>query len=83
MRIATWNVNSIRARQERVLDQIAADYQQPDQIKQYYRANPDLMQGLRAMVMEEQVVESLLSGARSKDVPMALDDLLKPAAPAP
>lgn len=68
------------ARQERMLDEIAGDYQQPEQIKQYYRGNPQLMQGLRAMVMEEQVVESLLAGARSKDVPMTLDDLLKPAA---
>lgn len=67
------------ARQDRVLDQIAADYQQPDQIKQYYRGRAELMQGLRAMVMEEQVVESLLAGAQSKDAKMSLDDLLKPA----
>ena len=67
------------ARQERVLGEIAADYQNPDQIKQYYRSNPQLMQGLRAIVMEEQVVEALLSGAKSSEVPMSLDDLLKPA----
>jgi trigger factor len=67
------------ARQDRVLDELAADYQQPEQIKQYYRSNPQLMQGLRAIVMEEQVVEALLSGAKSSEVPMALDDLLKPA----
>ena len=66
------------ARQEKLLDEIAADYQTPDQIKQYYRGRPDLMQGLRAIVMEEQVVEALLSGAKSKDHVMALDDLLKP-----
>ncbi|MGH9577343.1 MAG: hypothetical protein ACRD3R_07880, partial [Terriglobales bacterium] len=67
------------ARQLRLLDEIAADYQQPEQIKQYYRGNPQLMQGLRAMVMEEQVVESLLASAKFNDVPMALDDLLKAA----
>ena len=67
------------ARQDRLLDQLAADYQQPEQIKQYYRGRPELMQGLRAMVMEEQVVEALLAGAKSKETPMALDDLLKPA----
>jgi len=67
------------ARQERVLDQIAGEYQQPDQIKQYYRSRPELMQGLRAMVMEEQVVESLLGGAQTQDLKMSLDDLLKPA----
>jgi hypothetical protein len=31
------------------------------------------------MVMEEQVVESLLAAAKSSEVPMTLDDLLKPA----
>jgi len=67
------------ARQERLLDEIAADYEQPEQIKQYYRGRAELMQGLRAMVMEEQVVDTLLAGARSADVPMALDDLLKAA----
>jgi len=66
------------ARQDQLLDEIAADYQTPDQIKQYYRGRQDLMQGLRAIVMEEQVVEALLSGAKSKDVNMPLDDLLKP-----
>jgi trigger factor len=69
------------ARQDRVLDELAADYQQPEQIKQYYRSNPQLMQGLRAIVMEEQVVEALLAGAKASETPMALDDLLKPASP--
>ena len=62
----------------RLLKEIAADYQSPDQSKQYYRGNPQLMQGLRAMVMEEQVVEALLAAAKAKDAPMSLDDLLKP-----
>jgi len=70
------------SRLERVLDEVAGDYAQPEQVKQFYRGRPDLMQGLRAIVLEEQVVESLLSGAKQKDVPMSLDDLLKPAQPA-
>jgi hypothetical protein len=41
------------------------------------------MQGLRAIVLEEQVVESLLSGAALKDVPMSLDELLKRGQQAP
>lgn len=67
------------ARQDRLLDEIAADYQQAEQVKQHYRGRPELMQGLRAIVMEEQVVESLLAGARVTDAPMTLDALLKPA----
>jgi trigger factor len=67
------------ARLERVLNEVASEYAQAEQVKQYYRGRPELMQGLRAIVLEEQVVESLLSGAKQQDVPMALDDLLKPA----
>jgi trigger factor len=70
------------ARLERVLNEVAGEYAQPEQVKQYYRGRPELMQGLRAIVLEEQVVESLLAGAKQQDVPMALDDLLKPAQPA-
>ncbi|HUR41193.1 MAG TPA: trigger factor [Verrucomicrobiae bacterium] len=67
------------ARIERLLDEMAADYEQAEQVKAYYRQRPELMQGLRAMVLEEQVVESLLGGATQKDVQMPLDELLKPA----
>jgi trigger factor len=70
-------------RLDRQLDEMAADYQQPEQVKQYYRGRPELMQGLRAIVLEEQVVESLLAGAVQKDLPLSLDELLKPAGPAP
>ena len=64
------------ARVEQTLDGIANDYEHPDQIKQYYRGNPQLLQGLNAMVMEEQVVDSLLDGVKQKSVKLSLDELL-------
>jgi trigger factor len=68
-----------QARLDRVLDEIASEYAaQAEQVKQYYRSRPEMMQGLRAIVLEEQVVESLLSGATLKDRSMPLDELLKP-----
>jgi trigger factor len=70
------------ARLDRTLDEVAGDYQQPEQVKQYYRGRPELMQGLRAMVLEEQVVDALLADAQQRDAPMTLDQLLKPAEPA-
>ncbi len=41
------------------------------------------MQGLRAMVLEDQVVATLIEGAAMSEVPMSLDDLLKPTAATP
>ncbi|MGB0956257.1 MAG: trigger factor [Panacagrimonas sp.] len=66
------------ARVEAALDQLAGDYEQPEQVKQFYRAKPEMMQGLHAMVMEDQVVDTLLAGGKQEDQPMSLDELLSP-----
>ena len=71
------NIELDAARVDKQLDEIAADYEQPEQIKQHYRSQPQLMQGLRALVLEEQVVEALLKDAKSSETPMSLEDLLK------
>lgn len=66
--------------QERVtakMDEVAAGYgDQAEAVKNYYQQNPQLMQGLQAMVMEEQVVDTLLSGATVTEKETELDELL-------
>lgn len=71
------NIQFEPARAERLLAEIAADYEQPEEVLQLYRTRQDLMQGLRAVAIEEQVVEQLIAGARTVEVPMSLEDLLK------
>ncbi|WP_028079241.1 trigger factor [Solimonas soli] len=68
------------ARVETVLDGIAADYEQPEQVKAYYRSRPELLQGLRAMVLEDQVVDALVAGVTPSETPMSLEQLLNPQA---
>jgi trigger factor len=67
---------------EQALSDMAADYEQPEQVKQFYRGRQDLMQGLSAMVLEDQVVAALIQGVNATVVSMSLDDLLKPQAAA-
>ncbi len=62
---------------EATLSQIAADYDEPEQVKMYYRSRPEMLDGLRAIVVEEQVVEALLAEAKTSDQQMSLEDLLK------
>ncbi|TDU30705.1 trigger factor [Panacagrimonas perspica] len=64
------------------LDAMARDFEQPEQVKTYYRSRPEMMDGLRAMVLEDQVVDLLLEGARKVDKPMSLEQLLNPQAQA-
>lgn len=80
--IKTKEIKLDTARVDKALDGIAADYEQPEQVKAYYRSRQDLMQGLGAMVMEDQVVDALLAAAQPKERPMTLDELLNPKAAA-
>lgn len=60
------------------LDEMAGGYDpsQVEQVKQYYQSNPQMMQGIEAMVMEGQVIESLLANAKVKDKKVSLDELM-------
>ena len=70
------------ARVDEALDAMARDFEQPEQVKAYYRSRPEMLEGLRAMVLEDQVVDSLLADARKLDKPMSLEQLLNPQAAA-
>lgn len=61
-----------------LLDEMASEYEKPDMVRQHYRSRPDLMQGLRAIVLEEQVVEALIAGVQPTDKAVPLDELLNP-----
>ncbi|MDO9453098.1 MAG: trigger factor [Stagnimonas sp.] len=67
---------------EQTLNEMATDYEQPEQVKQFYRSRPDLLQGLRAVVLEDQVVDTLMAAAAVTDVPQSLETLLNPQAQA-
>ncbi len=76
--IKTKQIQLDAARVQALLDSIAADYEQPEQVKQFYRGRQDLMQGLHAMVLEEQVVEVLIAGTTPTEKTLTLDELLNP-----
>lgn len=71
-----------QARVDKALAEIAGDYEQPEQVMAYYRSRPELLQGLRAMVLEDQVVERLVSSVTPTETKLSLDELLNPPRPA-
>jgi len=74
--IKTMQIKLDTERLERTLDQIAGDYESPDQVKAYYRSRSDLMQGLSAMVLEDQVSDALAAAGTVTERPMTLDELM-------
>lgn len=65
-----------RERVDAKLDELASGYEQPEAVKGYYRSNPQMMQGVEAMVMEDQVVEMLLADAKIREREIGVDELL-------
>lgn len=69
----------LRADPERVESQIqelASAYDEPEQVVQYYRQNPQMMQGVEAMVIEEQLVDHVLEHAQVTDVDTDFDAVM-------
>ncbi|MGB1581341.1 MAG: hypothetical protein ACPHER_07530 [Nevskiales bacterium] len=68
------------AKVDEVLKSMAQGYGQSEEVINYYKSNPQIMQGIEAMAMEEQVVEKLLDGAKVKEVTMSYEKLMEQAA---
>ncbi|MEF3193728.1 MAG: trigger factor, partial [Halothiobacillaceae bacterium] len=67
------------ARVDALLDDIAASYEDPAEVKVYYKSHPELMQNLEALAIEDLVVEHVLTKAKVTDKPMSFDEVVKPA----
>lgn len=60
------------------IDEIAATYEQPEEVLQYYYSNQQLMSGLEAAVLEDQVVEHILSSAKLEEEQQSYEEALQP-----
>ncbi len=75
--------NDLRLEPKRVneaINLIASTYEDPQQVVDLYRNDPNLMQGLQARVMEEQVIDWIAERAQATDVAMSFTDALRPNA---
>ena len=67
------------ARVEAMLDDIAAPYDEPEQVKSWYHGNDEQMSQLRNAAIEEQVVDWLLEKMTVSPVVMSYEDALAAA----
>lgn len=64
---------------EKILE-IAATYEQPEQVIEAYQSDPRMLDNVRSLVLEEQVVEWIVEHAAVTDKPMSFDALMRPGA---
>ncbi len=60
---------------ESTLAEMAAAYEQPDQLKEYYRQNKDARASLESMVLEDQVVNHILSRAKVTEKQSSFEEM--------
>ena len=61
---------------ESTIEEMAIAYEQPDQVRDYYRQNQQARSGIEGMVLEDQVVTHILDKARVTEQETSFDDLM-------
>jgi len=62
------------------IEEMAAAYQEPEQVIEWYYKNEQQLEDVRAVVLEEQVVDTVLGKAKVTDVTVPYEEAVKPAA---
>jgi len=73
--------NDLRLEPARLMETlrlIASTYEQPDQVIELYRNDPQLMSGLQNRVMEEQVIDWIAEKANHTEQAMSFQDAIRP-----
>ncbi|ACE83430.1 trigger factor [Cellvibrio japonicus] len=60
-----------------MIEEIASTYQEPQEVIDYYNSNQELLAGVESAVLEDQVVDHILSKAKVSDVDSTYDDVIK------
>jgi len=61
---------------ESSIEELAVAYEQPDQVRDYYRHNQQARSGVEGMVLEEQVVNHILDKAKVTAKEVSFEDLM-------
>jgi trigger factor len=75
--------NDIKADDARVaeaIQEMASTYQEPQQVIDWYNSNEEMLNQVKSLVLEDQVVDHLLESAKVTEVAVAYEEAIKPAA---
>jgi trigger factor len=71
--------NALAAKPEQIremIEEIAQSYEEPKEVVNWYRKNPDKMQEIESLALENNVVEWVLGQAKVTDQALAFDELM-------
>ena len=62
-----------------MIDTMASSYEYPEEVINYYYANEQQLNQIQNMVLEDQVIDSVLAGASVVEKTMGYEEAIKPA----
>ena len=64
-----------------MIEEMASAYQEPQQVIDWYYSNEQQLSQVKYVVLEEQVVDTILASAKVSEAEVSYQDAIKPAAP--
>lgn len=74
------NIRLDSARLQDMMQTIASTYEEPEQVIELYRRDPQLLEGLRSRVIEDQVIDWIADHADASTTMLSFDEVMQPAA---
>ena len=78
--VKQFEIKADDARVRSTIEEMAAAYQEPQQVIEWYYKNEQQLEDVRAVVLEEQVVDTVLGKAKLTDVTVSYEEAVKPEA---
>tara|TARA_R110002072_G_scaffold3830_6_gene27351 strand:+ start:23930 stop:25273 length:1344 start_codon:yes stop_codon:yes gene_type:complete len=66
-----------------MIHDMASSYEDPEQVINYYYNDQQQLAQIQNLVLEDQVIDLIVAGAKVSDVEQSYEEAIKPAAPAP
>jgi len=79
--ITTENITADADKVKETIDGFAATYEDPEEVVNYYYGNQQQLQQVESMVVEDMVVEHIMSKAKVVEKDSTYDEILAPPAP--
>lgn len=79
--IKTQELTSDPAKVRAMVEELAATYQDPEEVVNYYYGNEELLRSVESAVLEDEAVEKIMAAASTVEVSQSYEEAVAPAAP--
>ena len=77
--VKQFEIKPDEARVRELIEEMASAYQEPEQVVAWYYKNAQQLDEVRSVVLEEQVVDTVLQKANVTDKQVSYEEAVKPA----